>query len=70
MKLIPYEGISLIDEIILRLNGSWISADFIESYFHFHEVLYLLGFWNMPLAHGRRPTRNSQRLITENPERI
>src|SRR6218665_499912 len=38
-------------KLIFSLNGSWIVTDLIESLFHFHEVLYMLGFWNMRARH-------------------
>src|SRR6218665_2389067 len=38
-------------KLIFSLNGSWIVTDLIESLFHFHEGLYMLGFWNMRARH-------------------
>ena len=39
-------------KLIFRLNGSWIITDFMQSLFHFDELLYLLGFGNI----GNMPT--------------
>jgi len=51
MQLILCIGISSIDEAIFRLNESWIVTAWIESLFHFHEALYVLGSGNRVYAH-------------------
>ena len=49
-------------KLIFRFSGSWIVIDKIESCFHFHEVLYILGLWNMPT--GGATDKQSHRLTS------